>query len=170
MNASSTPFDMEQQLQRLRDPDKLSPDAALEVASQVTGTGHGMAVQLEEEGRLYEAAQLYDTIAEAWRQMVVKLPGDRQHHFESLVEYWAQRAEATRRRAAETHPTTPPSSGPPPSAPTTGPISDTSIQSNKPITRPLNFPGVQRGKTGQIIKGSRAPAPAKSEETKISRR
>ncbi len=82
-------------------PEEWSPDEAVEAAGQVTERESAVARELEEQGRFREAAALYDQIAVAWQQAAAMLTGDRQHYFQSLVDYWAGRANTARERAAE---------------------------------------------------------------------
>jgi len=143
-------------------PEELSPDEAVEAAGQVTERESAAARELEGQGKFREAAVLYEQIAAAWQQAAAMLTDDRQHYFQSLVDYWAGRANTARERAAEESAFAPQaqSSQPPGKAETF--MHDPSVRSTGPLPKRPDF-------TDRITRGPTRGIPSKKGSS-ISRR
>jgi len=141
---------IDQRLEKaLSSPGRLSPDEALEMANQITERGRAIALDQEQSGRTHEAAILYGKIATAWQQAAVRQTGDGQRYSQSLADYWAERAEATRRRAAGEIETAAQDR-----LPAAGPAAAVLREMpHKPITRPLSPTGVRPADAGKVQKG-----------------
>ena len=127
------------QLRELSASEYLSPDTALEIASEITARAQSVVTQMEHDGRMVDVAELYDRIARAWKWAAARQTEEQHQYCQSLADYWAERAAASRRRAANVmesrrHEFTP--------MPVRD-ISATNRAAEKPITGPLRPPGTR---------------------------
>jgi hypothetical protein len=132
------------------------------MARQITERGRTFAQEHEESRRFREAAAFYGKIATTWQQVAVRQTGDWQRYCQSFADYWAERADATQRRADEEAEALAPArllvAG--------QTLPATRATSQKPITRPLGPTEIHPNDDARMPKGVTSPRGASQSKDK----